>query len=168
MKKAPWPDYEGNDLFDGDKIRHPSGQTGLIFYQAISSLDETDNWLVQYHGGPASRLCLQIGDKGKAVKSVELSGCTVPSSEEEQINNEEFTKIETDIELVSCPFCGSPAELWEHAPPGGYIRKAVMCSNSGNKDKTDDECPMYLPNSGFYKATKREAIELWNTRHTPD
>lgn len=68
FRKAPWPDYEGADLFEGDKIAHPSGKAGLVFYQPRSTVDEKENWLVQYDGGPASRLCLQVGDKGRAVR----------------------------------------------------------------------------------------------------
>ncbi len=70
-RKAPWPDYKGNDIYEGDTICHPSGEKGLVFYQARSAIDESDNWLVQYDGGPASRLSLQIGEKGGAVKQME-------------------------------------------------------------------------------------------------
>ena len=77
---------------------------------------------------------------------------------------EEFKKIEGwDYTMEPCPFCGSPAELWEHQLDDGAYRKVVMCSNGG--DGLDDEgCPMYMPPEGFYKATKIEALVAWNTR----
>ena len=65
---APWKDFSGNTICEGDTIRHPSGQKGMVFYQARSAQKKEDNWLVQYDGGSPSRLCLQIGDKGRAVK----------------------------------------------------------------------------------------------------
>jgi len=69
LRKAPWPDFEGNDLHQRDWITHPDGETGKIVY------DETgetlaDKWLVDYYypGQPYSRLCLQVGAKGQARK----------------------------------------------------------------------------------------------------
>lgn len=67
MRKAPWVDSQNNELFDGDTIVHPDGQTGTIeFHCTLHS--PTDQWLVNYGDGVPSRLCLQIGDKGRAVK----------------------------------------------------------------------------------------------------
>lgn len=67
-KKAPWPDFKGNDLFEGDVIKHPSGEWGVIVYYEIHGGEtQHDAWRVKYKDGLA-RLCLQIGDKGEAVK----------------------------------------------------------------------------------------------------
>lgn len=78
---------------------------------------------------------------------------------------EEYSKITGwDAVLESCPFCGSPAEMWEYSPNDDYYQKVVMCSNSGDEDKGTEECPMYIPPSGFYRATKLEAMKIWNTR----
>ena len=65
--KCPWPDFEGNDLFSGDTIKHPSGQVGVILFNSERE-DESDQWIVDYGCGFNSRLCLQIGDKGQATK----------------------------------------------------------------------------------------------------
>ena len=67
-------------------------------------------------------------------------------------------------ELLPCPFCGSPAELSEYSDGSGYVSKLVACTNGGDMPDSEDECLMYLPSSVAYKATKREAIEIWNKR----
>ena len=78
---------------------------------------------------------------------------------------EEYKKLDSVsyFHIKKCPFCGSPAELWEHQLANGTYRKVVMCSNGG--DGLDDEgCPMYMPPDGFYQATKLAAIDIWNNR----
>lgn len=76
---------------------------------------------------------------------------------------QEFTKIEGNHGLEPCPFCGFPAELWEHNRGSGVFLKVAMCSNNGD-GSGDQDCPMFMSNEGFFKATKREAIQIWNTR----
>ena len=69
MIKAPYKDFEGNDLFDGDYIEYPSGDRGRVVVMANKEND-ADKWRVDYEdGSPWSRLCLQIGEKGRAVKA---------------------------------------------------------------------------------------------------
>lgn len=63
--KAPWTDFNGNDIHEGDTIVHPSGQEGTVV--TTTADDQNDKWLVDYGIGSLSRLCLQIGDKGQAV-----------------------------------------------------------------------------------------------------
>lgn len=66
MNIAPWKDFQGQEIPEGCTIKHPSGQTGTVVYkperQALN-----DQWLVDYGNGVESRLCLQVGDKGRAV-----------------------------------------------------------------------------------------------------
>ena len=72
-----------------------------------------------------------------------------------------------DATLEPCPFCGSPAEMWEYEPSPNHYQKVVMCSNNGEAEEYEGErleCPMYMPSDGFYKATKNEARNIWNTR----
>ena len=52
---APWRDFAGNEIYNGDVICHPSGER------------------VKYEDGQFSRICLQIGDKGRATVSAEGS-----------------------------------------------------------------------------------------------
>ena len=66
MNKAPWPDFAGRDVHEGDTIRHPSGETGKVVFLA-GERDPDDQWRVDYGGPTLSRLCLQVGDKGQAV-----------------------------------------------------------------------------------------------------
>ena len=65
---CPWKDFAGNELREGDKIIHPSGENGVIKFDR-NSKRLTDAWWVVYSNSDFSRLCLQIGDKGRAVKS---------------------------------------------------------------------------------------------------
>jgi hypothetical protein len=65
-KKAPWPDFKGQDIHEGDMIEHPSGERGTVVFLAIEK-EPSDQWRVDYGGSVHSRLCLQIGDKGRAV-----------------------------------------------------------------------------------------------------
>lgn len=66
MNKAPWPDFNGYDIYEGDIIAHPSGETGQVVFLASES-DPSDQWRVNYGTDYLSRLCLQIGDKGRAI-----------------------------------------------------------------------------------------------------
>ncbi len=66
MNKAPWPDFKGNELYEGNVIAHPSGQEGVIVYHPERETPN-DQWLIQYNDEWESRLCLQVGDKGRAV-----------------------------------------------------------------------------------------------------
>lgn len=71
---APWPDFLGSPLWPGDTIIHPGGEVGEILYlQDVN--DEEDRWRVKYADGTLSRLALQIGEKGRAVRH---SVCTTP------------------------------------------------------------------------------------------
>lgn len=64
---APWLDLKGNQIFEGDTIRHPDGTQGTVVFLGA---EETaiDQWRVDYDDadGTLSRLCLQIGDRGMA------------------------------------------------------------------------------------------------------
>ena len=75
MNKAPWPDFSGRDINEGDVIEHQSGERGSVVYLTTEKEPE-DQWRVDYGEGSLSRLCLQIGEKGQAVvvHNVELSG----------------------------------------------------------------------------------------------
>lgn len=68
VNKAPWPDFQGRDIYEGDVIEHTSGERGVVCFWPDEK-DPSDQWRVFYaeYGAPHSRLCLQIGDKGQAV-----------------------------------------------------------------------------------------------------
>ncbi len=67
MRRAPWPDFAGNPIHEGDTIRHPhSGESGVVVFLPMYS-DPGDAWRVNYGDQYESRLCLQIGDKGQAI-----------------------------------------------------------------------------------------------------
>lgn len=67
MKRVcPWPDYSGNQIVEGDTLCHPSGEEGVVVFLSDEN-DPGDQWRVDYGAGDLSRLCLQIGEKGRAV-----------------------------------------------------------------------------------------------------
>ena len=72
-EKAPFLDFIGAEIFEGDVIKHPSGQTGVVKIDCNKS-DESDKWVVDYGDKFLSRLALQVGDKGqgKAIKRNQL------------------------------------------------------------------------------------------------
>lgn len=64
-RKAPWPDYRGADIHEGDTIVHPQGDCGTVVFDA--SREPGLEWRVQYLSGEESLwLGNQIGDKGQA------------------------------------------------------------------------------------------------------
>lgn len=75
MRKAPWPDFAGNPIHEGDTIKHPSGEQGSVVFLPHEEHDG-DQWRVDYGTGDLSRLCLQIGNKGQAVVLFTTSSTT--------------------------------------------------------------------------------------------
>lgn len=64
-RKAPWPDFAGQEIFEGSVIEHPEGEQGTVFFRTDYP-DPADQWCVDYGDGVPSRLILQIGEKGMA------------------------------------------------------------------------------------------------------
>lgn len=63
--KAPWKDFEGNDIYLGDTLRHPDGTT----FKVVRDNTYTETWRCDY-GSPHKytvALCLQVGSRGQAV-----------------------------------------------------------------------------------------------------
>lgn len=68
-RKAPWPDYRGADIFEGDTIIHPSGDSCVVVFilaYASSEADIANAWRVKYGDGDCLWLGNQIGDRGRA------------------------------------------------------------------------------------------------------
>jgi hypothetical protein len=66
-RPCPWPDYEGNEIYEGDIITHPvSKETGVVVFRD-NGKRLTDKWYVRYFDGSGElKLILQIGEKGQA------------------------------------------------------------------------------------------------------
>jgi hypothetical protein len=79
------------------------------------------------------------------------------------MSNFKVIPLPKGYELKLCPFCGSAAELYD-VTDDFSSSKVVTCTHAGDLPDSTDECPMYLPSSASYKATKKEAIEIWNKR----
>lgn len=70
MRLAPWPDFAGNPIHEGDLIEHPvSEERGRVIYLPGEGPEEIDRWRVRYNndGLFLSHLSQQIGDRGQAV-----------------------------------------------------------------------------------------------------
>jgi hypothetical protein len=69
MRLCPWSDFNGCSIYEGDVIAHPSGERGTVVFVADGCGYDNgaeDQWRVRYDGQKyLSRLCLQIGDKGR-------------------------------------------------------------------------------------------------------
>lgn len=72
-EKSPWPDFMGNPIHHGDTLAHTDG-TEFIAVKLPGYINESDAWRGIYNGSAmdstppvVSRLCLQIGEKGRAV-----------------------------------------------------------------------------------------------------
>lgn len=63
-RKAPWPDYRGAEIFEGDTIIHPSGERGVVEFDAYR--DAGLEWRAKYSNGESLWLGNQIGNKGQA------------------------------------------------------------------------------------------------------
>lgn len=62
---SPYRDFKGKEIYEGDKIIHPSGQGGIVVLHRHRKYN-CDKWCVYYGTGYESRLCLQVSDKGMA------------------------------------------------------------------------------------------------------
>lgn len=69
-RKYPYTDMSGNELFEGDTIVHPDGDSGVIFYDETK--DDLRAWRVKYPDGDCPCLFNQIGPKGMATKQTSL------------------------------------------------------------------------------------------------
>lgn len=67
---APWPDFHGQPIRHGDRLRHEDG-TEFTAVHLHGHDYEGDAWRAVYDDATVSRLGLQIGDKGRAVLAVE-------------------------------------------------------------------------------------------------
>lgn len=65
---APWSDFIGQPIHHGDRLTHQDG-TEFVAIRLNGFQEESDAWRAVYDNAPqsVSRLCLQIGDKGRAV-----------------------------------------------------------------------------------------------------
>lgn len=63
---APWPDFAGNSIHQGDRLVHPTGES-FVAVRLDGWEQETDAWRAVYDDATVSRLCLQLGDRGCAV-----------------------------------------------------------------------------------------------------
>jgi hypothetical protein len=73
LRKAPWPDFAGNQIFEGDWIVHPSGERARVRFDPDNKYAPGwSEWRCDYEDGELDMaLALQIGDRGLAVVAVE-------------------------------------------------------------------------------------------------
>jgi|GEM_PF-1725436 len=68
-RPAPWPDYNGQPIYDLSRIEHPDGMGGWVVYDPLPRRTDEDRWFVHYEDDPCvrHRLVVQVGKKGQAV-----------------------------------------------------------------------------------------------------
>ena len=64
--RAPWNDFNGNPIYVGDRIRHPTGDEGTVVLENLGR-GFYETWRVRYDDGISLWLGIQIGDKGCGV-----------------------------------------------------------------------------------------------------
>lgn len=60
-RTAPYRDFAGNEMLEGDVITHPSGEFGTVY------VTDKGAWRVRYPDGISGLLALQIDDRGMAI-----------------------------------------------------------------------------------------------------
>lgn len=67
VKKCPFLDFKGNKLFEGDFIKHPSGEIAEVVFDSSNEYP----WRAKYNNEEiTSNLALQVNDRGQAVKYI--------------------------------------------------------------------------------------------------
>ena len=66
-RKAPYLDFSGKPIYEGDTIMHPDLTTGKVYYNERVTPDSYRWWRVWYTDGNDLCLGLQVGDKGMAI-----------------------------------------------------------------------------------------------------
>lgn len=90
-------------MFEGDTLVHPSGQNGKIIFKPEREGIRAQ-WLVKYDNqGPESRLCLQIGDRGRALKRTDR-GRPVTMDKAPWQDHEGKDRTMLDLMLRGCIF----------------------------------------------------------------
>jgi hypothetical protein len=101
---APWDDFAGGIIHEGDVIVHPSGECGRV---VIDKHEDRDRWKVDYGDGLLSSLALQIGDKGQAV----VDKANHKNDDKKLLEKPVCDGCGADDyegELLTCPYCESP------------------------------------------------------------
>lgn len=68
MKIAPWTDFAGNEIAEGDFLIHPDGKKGCVMFEQSGAYEGVNRWRMVYEDGESLWLGNQIGDKGQAAR----------------------------------------------------------------------------------------------------
>ncbi|NSL56008.1 hypothetical protein [Uliginosibacterium aquaticum] len=63
---APWPDFDGNPIMEGDRMVHPSGECGIVVL-CSDAPDDSARWRVDYSGGISRSLSAEVSRDGRCV-----------------------------------------------------------------------------------------------------
>lgn len=63
-EKAPWPDFAGNPVHEGDRLIRPCGESGVVRLREQD--DGAGRWWVDYGHGQLRPLQTELGVTGRA------------------------------------------------------------------------------------------------------
>ena len=63
MRKAPWKDNKGNEIYEGDKVSHQHREEGVVHFMNTLGV-EKDQWVVEYSSGGLPKLYSELGEEG--------------------------------------------------------------------------------------------------------
>ena len=127
--KAPFADFNGNDIYEGYQIQHPEGSIAKVVYDTSFK----NHWRAVYVDGESCSLALQLGDLGRAV--------VMEDKANEEVNNM-VTKVEA--------FKANDGTL--HETEEAAIKVNDMMKEVDEKHKLRDIIKRYSPQSLVVKS----------------
>lgn len=94
-KKAPFKDYKGNDIYEGDKLIHPVTRESFI---VEFDSEKLNSWRAIYENGDSLALGIQVSERGQAAKECDHEGSSSLPAFEGEIKG--FNDAEDSLEKV--------------------------------------------------------------------
>lgn len=165
QRLAPWLDFAGNDIHAGDMIVHPDGVRGRVLFEDGHTYPN-DAWFVDYgDGSPRSRLCLQIGDKGRAV----VTAAQAPAASKDRTPRELLESARGALRNAG-PVTRELVATWIDAALAAPETRAEPCPATWQPFKEGPAVPCTLPagHAGKHRApepfAEQESFEIATQR----
>lgn len=63
---APWPDADGHEIIEGDRMSNSEGDTGIVVFKPAASAD-AERWLLDYGSGAPRSLFAELTGAARAI-----------------------------------------------------------------------------------------------------